>query len=101
MHNGTSYYDILEINRDASDSDVKQAYVTLAKRHHPDQNPQNRPLAQNRFLAIREAYDALNTREKRAIYNQKIRVAAGNDNGYGLLSLVNTLLSKSKKNNAV
>lgn len=82
METQSSYYDILSISPRATDAEVKHAYRTLALKFHPDQNPRNRSAAQKRFQQISEAYAALKTREKRALYNQKLRKAlkADNDN---------------------
>lgn len=80
MKNNYSYYDILGLSKNSSDEDIKLAYLRLAKKHHPDNNPQNRALAAKRFQVILEAYNAIKTREKRALYNQKMRTAAENDN---------------------
>ncbi len=77
----TSYYEILRVTPSSSDEDVKRAYKFLAKKHHPDMHPQNRRLAELRFRAIHEAYTNLQTREKRATYNQQLRrLRARNDN---------------------
>lgn len=80
MTKSTSYYDILGISKKSSDDDIKRAYLTLAKKHHPDQNPQNRARAARNFQIILEAYDALKTRESRAEYNKELRISAENDN---------------------
>ena len=80
MKDNFSYYDILGIPNKASDDDIKRAYLNLAKKYHPDHNPHNRSIASRRFQAILEAYNALKTREKRAMYNRKLRIAAQNDN---------------------
>ena len=80
MRDSFSYYDILGIPKQASDDDIKQAYLSLAKKYHPDQNPKNRRLASQRFQIILEAYDAIKTREKRALYNSQLRTKALNDN---------------------
>ena len=80
MTHKTSYYDILNLSPKASDEDVKHAYRALAKKFHPDHNPHNRPLAQQRFQLINEAYANLKTREKRAVYNHALRLRTQNDN---------------------
>ena len=80
MKDSFSYYDILGIPKQASDDDIKRAYLSLAKKYHPDQNPQNRRLAAQWFQIVLEAYNAIKTREKRAIYNSKLRTKAMNDN---------------------
>jgi len=63
------YYEVLGVDRAATASDVKKAYKTQAKQHHPDLNP-NDPEAEVRFKEAAEAYDVLSNDEKRRIYDQ-------------------------------
>jgi DnaJ-class molecular chaperone len=65
-----SYYDILQIQKAASDADIKKAYRKLAMKWHPDKNPEKAEEAAKRFQEIGEAYDVLSDPEKRAIYDQ-------------------------------
>ena len=101
MINRYSYYDILGIPSKASDNDVKRAYLDLAKKYHPDRHPNNRKIASHRFQAIVEAYEAIKTREKRAMYNRKLRIAAENDNrkpaGNSSFSKLGTLFTPAKQ----
>ena len=100
MKNNFSYYDILGIPSKASDEDIKRAYLKLAKKYHPDQNPQNRNIAAKRFQIVLEAYNAIKTREKRATYNQKIRVSALNDNAKettGIFSRIGEFFTPSNR----
>lgn len=75
-----SYYEILDVPRDASDMDIKRAYYLMARRYHPDLHPHNRPLAARRLQLINEAFENLKTREGRARHNQQLRMRAQNDN---------------------
>ncbi len=75
-----SYYEILSVSPKASDDEIKRAYHSLAKKFHPDRNPRNKRVSELRFRLISEAYAGLKTREKRAVYNQSIRLNAQNDN---------------------
>lgn len=52
----TSHYDVLNISPRASNEEVRQAYKTLAKVYHPDNNPNNKMMAQRRFQKISNAY---------------------------------------------
>jgi DnaJ homolog subfamily C member 7 len=52
------YYKILEIQRDASEADIKKAYRRLSLVHHPDKNPNDESAAE-RFKDISEAYETL------------------------------------------
>ena len=65
-----SYYDILQIQKSSSDSEIKKAYRKLAIKWHPDKNPDKLQEAAKMFQAIGEAYDVLSDPEKRAIYDQ-------------------------------
>jgi DnaJ-class molecular chaperone len=64
------YYAILELNRNASTNDIKKAYRDLAKKWHPDKNPDNRENAEIKFKLIAEAYGVLSDEEKRQKYDQ-------------------------------
>ena len=61
------FYDVLGVEKTASDHDIKEAYRKLAFEHHPDRN--RSPEAERRFKAISEAYSVLSDPEKRALYD--------------------------------
>ena len=63
------FYDILGVNRDASDEEIKKAYRKLAMKHHPDRNPDN-PKSEEHFKEAKEAYEILSDGQKRAAYDQ-------------------------------
>src|SRR3954466_4205260 len=63
------YYEVLGVNRDASDDDIKKSYRRLAMKHHPDRNPDN-PKAEAQFKEAKEAYEILSEPAKRAAYDQ-------------------------------
>ncbi|CAI9753894.1 unnamed protein product [Fraxinus pennsylvanica] len=65
---GVDYYNILKVNRNASDDDLKKAYRRLAMIWHPDKNA-NKLEAEAKFKQISEAYDVLSDPEKRQIYD--------------------------------
>ncbi|MCA9049343.1 MAG: J domain-containing protein, partial [Planctomycetaceae bacterium] len=65
----TDYYELLGVSRTASADEIKKAYRRLAKKHHPDANPDD-PSAQQRFSEITEAYEVLSDDEKRKKYDQ-------------------------------
>ena len=65
----TDYYKILEIDRNASESDIKQAYRKGALKWHPDKNKDNKEEAEKRFKSISEAYNVLSDPEKKKIYD--------------------------------
>jgi molecular chaperone DnaJ len=63
------YYEVLGVNRDASEEDVKKAYRRHAMKWHPDRNPDN-PKAEENFKEAKEAYEVLCDANKRAAYDQ-------------------------------
>ena len=62
------YYNILGVNKNASDDEVKRAFRKLAMKYHPDRNP-NKKEAEERFKEINEAYAVLSDKEKRKQYD--------------------------------
>ncbi|CAA7050137.1 unnamed protein product [Microthlaspi erraticum] len=67
---GVDYYKVLEVDKSASDDDLKKAYRKLAMKWHPDKNPNNKKDAEAKFKQISEAYDVLSDPQKRAVYDQ-------------------------------
>ncbi|CAI0461064.1 unnamed protein product [Linum tenue] len=67
---GVDYYKILQVDRSASDDDLKKAYRKLAMKWHPDKNPTNKKDAEAKFKQISEAYEVLSDSQKRAVYDQ-------------------------------
>ena len=63
------YYEVLGVNRDASEEDIKKAYRKLAMQHHPDRNPDNAK-AEEKFKEAKSAYEILCDPDKRAAYDR-------------------------------
>lgn len=63
------YYDVLSVNRDASDDEIKKAYRKLAMKHHPDRNPDNKE-SEEKFKEAKEAYEILSDAQKRGAYDR-------------------------------
>jgi curved DNA-binding protein len=63
------YYAVLGIDKTASQNDIKKAFRKLARKFHPDVNP-NDPTAEERFKEVNEAYEVLSDSEKRQKYDQ-------------------------------
>jgi molecular chaperone DnaJ len=64
------YYEVLGVERSATDEDLKKAYRKLALKWHPDRNPDDRSQAEERFKEISEAYAVLADAEKRTLYDR-------------------------------
>ncbi|MBL0140610.1 MAG: molecular chaperone DnaJ [Betaproteobacteria bacterium] len=62
------YYEVLGVNRDASEEDIKKAYRKLAMKFHPDRNPDNKE-SEGKFKEAKEAYEILSEAEKRRAYD--------------------------------
>ncbi|MFM8586480.1 MAG: molecular chaperone DnaJ [Gammaproteobacteria bacterium] len=63
------YYKVLDVQRNASEADIKKAYRRLAMKYHPDRNPGDKE-AEESFKEAKEAYEVLSDEQKRAIYDQ-------------------------------
>jgi len=72
----TDYYKELELERGASEDEIKKAFRRLARMHHPDANP-NDPTAEERFKRISEAYEVLSDPAKKTKYDQLSRQTSG------------------------
>lgn len=77
------YYEVLGVERGASDSDIKSAYRKQALKFHPDRNPGDQ-VAEERFKEAAEAYSVLADKDKRARYDRfgHQGVNAGGPQGY-------------------
>lgn len=67
---GVDYYKILQVDKNATDDELKKAYRKLAMKWHPDKNPTNKKQAEAKFKEISEAYEVLSDSQKRAVYDQ-------------------------------
>ena len=63
------YYEVLGVDKGADEQALKKAYRSLAKKYHPDMNPDNKE-AEQKFKEVNEAYAVLSDSEKRAQYDQ-------------------------------
>ncbi|MFZ5946028.1 MAG: molecular chaperone DnaJ [Bacillota bacterium] len=75
------YYEVLELSRDAGETEIKKAYRRLARKYHPDVNPGDK-VAEAKFKEVKEAYEVLSNPEKKARYDQ-FGHAGFDQNGYG------------------
>ncbi|MGE3536174.1 MAG: DnaJ C-terminal domain-containing protein [Candidatus Tectimicrobiota bacterium] len=63
------YYEVLSVPRTATEDEIKKAYRRLARKYHPDVNPDN-AAAEEQFKSVSEAYEVLSDPEKRQRYDQ-------------------------------
>uniref|UniRef100_A0A3B4UJQ4 DnaJ heat shock protein family (Hsp40) member A3b n=1 Tax=Seriola dumerili TaxID=41447 RepID=A0A3B4UJQ4_SERDU len=68
LANKQDFYDVLGVSRSASQKDIKKAYYQLAKKYHPDTNPDD-PEAKEKFAKLAEAYEVLSDEVKRKQYD--------------------------------
>ena len=75
-----NYYDILGLNKNASENEIKKAYKKLAIKYHPDKNPNNKE-AEEKFKIISEAYSILSDKEKKGQYDHFGKQGIGGNRG--------------------
>ena len=71
------YYSTLGVEKSASKDEIKKAFRQLARKYHPDANPDNKAEAEEKFKEIGEAYEVLSDDNKRRMYDQTGRVDFG------------------------
>jgi len=76
------YYEVLGVDRNASQDEIKKAFRKLARKYHPDMNKED-PSAEEKFKEINEAYEVLSDPEKRRRYDQFGHAAEGPAGGPG------------------
>ena len=66
------YYQVLGVNKDATDEEIRRAFRKLAMQYHPDRNPGREKWANEKFKEINKAYKVLSNPEKRAAYDAPV-----------------------------
>ena len=81
-----NYYEILEVNKNASPEIIEKAYKTLVKKYHPDlQQDENKNKYEEKIKKINEAYDILSDPEKRKKYDLNLKNTEISINDYNSL----------------
>ncbi|UOG90569.1 MAG: molecular chaperone DnaJ [Candidatus Thiothrix sulfatifontis] len=76
------YYEVLGVQKNVSEDDLKKAFRRLAMKHHPDRNPDNAE-SEAKFKEAKEAYEVLNDPQKRAAYDQFGHAGVDQSSGFG------------------
>ena len=63
------YYEVLGVDKNASDDEIKKAYRRMAKKWHPDANQDNKKEAEEKFKEVGEAYEVLSDPQKKKMYD--------------------------------
>ena len=82
MADKQDYYEVLGLSKGASADEIKKAYRQMAKKYHPDMNPDNKE-AEQKFKEVNEAYAVLSDADKKAKYDQYGHAAFDQAGGFG------------------
>ena len=87
-----NYYEILEVDKNASEEIIEKSYKTLAKRYHPD--VKEAKASEEKMKIINEAYSILSDKEKRMIYDEQLQNATISMQEYHEIMQENMMLRK-------
>ena len=94
-----NYYEILQVNQNASNEIIEKAYKTLAKKYHPDLCEQeNKKEAEEILKKINEAYETLSDSSKRKLYDQNLNSNTISKEKYEQMCIQNQLLKEQLQN---
>ncbi|MCW8887817.1 MAG: DnaJ domain-containing protein, partial [Gammaproteobacteria bacterium] len=77
------YYEILGVQKNATEKELKKAFKKLAMKHHPDRNQDNKDESEVKFKEAKEAYEILSDAQKRAAYDQFGHAGVDQSAGFG------------------
>ncbi len=77
------YYEVLGVQKNATETDLKKAFKKLAMKYHPDRNQDKKEKAEERFKEAKEAYEILSDPQKRAAYDQFGHAGVDQSAGFG------------------
>ena len=90
------YYKILNVSINANNDEIKKAFRALAKKYHPDRNPDDKD-ALTKFQEVNEAYEVLSNEESRKKYDQNLSGFKSRNNGREANNKNNNSSSDNKK----
>ena len=100
MKGEISYYEILGVNKNASNHELRKAFCKLSIELHPDTTSLELEDAKNKFQKVLEAYENLNNSNLRKLYDEKLRVNSRKPNKTNL-NVLNTLVMDSNNQQLV
>ena len=83
MSEKRDYYEVLGVDRNASEADIKKGFKKMARKYHPDLNRDNQKEAEEKFKEVNEAYEVLSDPQKKARYDQFGHAAFDGSAGMG------------------
>lgn len=86
MSQKRDYYEVLGVNKNSDEAEIKKAYRKLAIKYHPDKNPDDAS-AEEKFKEAAEAYEVLSNSEKRAQYDRFGHAGMGGQGGFGGMNM--------------